>query len=173
VGNYQTARDGRRNDRVKRREFITLLGGVASWPIATRAQQPERMRRIGVLEPIAVDDPEALASHGLRAGAAAVGLDRQPQCADRLSLGGWRCRPHSPAGRGIGRARTRCNSDSCNSDCSAGAAGDPHRADRVRGGRRSGRRRLRGQSGAPWRQRHRLYQLRVQHGRVVNCAPVR
>jgi putative ABC transport system substrate-binding protein len=61
---------------MRRREFITLIGGAAAtWPLGARAQQGERMRRIGFLEPIAAESPGAKA--------------RQAAFVERLQQLGW------------------------------------------------------------------------------------
>jgi putative tryptophan/tyrosine transport system substrate-binding protein len=129
---------------VRRREFITLLGGAAAWPLAARAQQPERRRRIAILLNAAADDPRYQPW---------VGAFLQA-----LALLGWTIGRNvriDTRWSGVNAAETRRHAAELaalapdvilahgSSTVGPFVAGNPHRAHRVPGHRRSGRRRLR------------------------------
>ena len=79
---------------MKRRNFITLLGGAAAaWPLAARAQQPDRIRRIAVLSPLAEDDPEMTA----RLAGFRQGLEKRGWSEDRNVRIDYRFAPDSSA----------------------------------------------------------------------------
>jgi putative ABC transport system substrate-binding protein len=80
---------------VRRREFITLTGAAAAWPLAARAQQPDRIRRIGVLAGLAEDDPEMTA----RLAAFRQGLEKRGWSEGRNVRIDYRFAPESSADR--------------------------------------------------------------------------
>src|SRR5215469_15236846 len=76
-------------DQMKRREFITLLGGAAGWPLAARAQRPERMRRIGYLSSLDENDPEAKLAYAAFARLDNPAINPRP-CRRGDRMIGWR-----------------------------------------------------------------------------------
>ena len=154
---------------MRRREFITLLGGAAvAWPRAAYAQQADRMRRVGVLLNRVADDPEEQA--------------RLAAFLQRLQELGW------TEGRNVRIDYRWAAADADRSRTYAAelvalapdvilAAGSQnvaalqqtatYRADRVREYRRPGRCWLRRKVGAPRRQHYRVYGVRIQPKRKM------
>jgi hypothetical protein len=143
---------------MRRREFITLLGGAAVWPLDARAQQGERMRRIGVLMGYAESDPEGQASFAaFRGGLQKLGwtegrniltdtrwgaLDAEFRERTRRAA----ARPHS-----FGKHIHHCGA----------AATNAHHPHHFREHCRSGRQRLRRELSAAGRKRHRIRSVRA------------
>jgi hypothetical protein len=125
---------------MRRREFITLLGAAAAWPLAAGSQQPERMRRIGVLMNRAVDNPEGhdrLAAFHQGLQEMGWGVGRNVRIDTR-----WSENSADQSACGIGRPRARHHLGQRHLGSEGVATYQPHFADRIRGRRRSGRRRL-------------------------------
>ena len=102
---------------VRRRDFITLLGGAAvAWPLAAKAQKAERTRRIGAF------------LQGLQQSGWSIG--RNARIDTRWATANAR---HSQTRGGIGRARAGRHPGPCRLGRWTVAAGDPYRADRVSG----------------------------------------
>ena len=150
------------------RKFIAALGGGAVWPRAARAQQADRMRRVGVLWNLAADDPEGKA----RLAAFLQGLQelgwtdgRNVRIDYRWAAGDADL---SHIRGGIGRIRARRHPGLYQPERGSVATNNPYRtADRVRDCHRSGRGRLRRELSAPGRQRHWVYAVRIQPKRKM------
>ena len=94
---------------MQRRALITLLAGAAAWPLAAHAQQPDRIRRIGVFAGIEEDAEGQARVAAFLQGLQQLGWTDGRNVRIDYRWGGGRCRPHSQTRSGIGRARAGCH----------------------------------------------------------------
>ena len=157
-----------------RREFITLLGGAAAaWPVAARAEQPQRMRRIGVLGSLPETDAEGQARiSALRKGLQDLGWTegRNIQI-DYRATAGDPARTHAFAAE-LGGTETRCDRRRRRFGIAVCiAAGDAHHTDRIHADTRSSRKRLRCEPGATGGQPDRIQYVRCHdRGEMAGAA---
>ena len=142
-----------------RRAFIGVLGGAAAWPLAARAQQPERVRRVGVLMSLAAQDTVAQ----VRYAAFLQGLQQSGWEVGRNVRIETRWIPGNPdhirkaAAELVALARCHPGCRQC--EHWSVAASDALDTDRVRAHTRSGRSRVCHQHVAAWRECHWFHQF--------------
>jgi hypothetical protein len=137
---------------MRRREFIGLLGGAAAMPFAARAQQGERVRRIGVLSALTEDDPESMARRAAfeQALKALNWTNGSNLRVDYRWAANDAERIRKLAAEIIALGQHRRDADD---------AGDPHHPDRVCAGHRPSWLGLCQKFGPARRQRYRLYPI--------------
>ena len=122
--------------RMNRRAFIAGLGCVTAWPMMARGQQPDRTRRIGVLMNLPADDAEGQARlAAFLQGLQEVGWSVGHNLRIDLRWGGGDPDSFRKQAAEFSRADSRRRFGQWHSGRDAFAAGDSHRADRVRAGR--------------------------------------
>ena len=138
----------------KRREFITLLGTAAAWPLAGRAQQGERTRRIGVVMVTKETDPETpLRAMAFRQALAKLGLSEGRNVVIDFRFGTGDLNQF----RAQAKRHPRCR---CGGEHAGGggvAPGDSRRADRILAGGKSDRQRSRRELGTSRCERYRIH----------------
>ena len=153
---------------IGRRKFLATLGGAAAWPLAARAQQRERMRRIGVFMPGVADDPENEARNAaFLQGLGELGwiVGRNVRIEYRWGAGDDRAL--SAIAAELVALVTGCRLGLGYSTVTALQKATRTRADRVRECHRSGRRRPGRKLGTAGRQYHRICYLRIRLCRKV------